>query len=114
MTPPKCQDTPENRALRVRSRIERRFEILVNRTIVMLPGFLADCDPHVAARIITDLLTIYLNPPAPDADGPDCLACVLEDIASRPENVEPADSPMRPVSMPADASLHSKLVKGAE
>ena len=82
MTLPKCQDTPENRALRVRSRIERRFETLVNRAIALLPGFLADCESHVAARLVTDLLSIYLNRPAPDSDNtPDCLSCLLEQMA---------------------------------
>ena len=94
--------------LRARSRIERRFETIVNKSLALLPDFLADCESHVAARLITDLLTIYLNRPAPDSDTPDCLSCVLEDIASEPETVEPADSPVRPVSLPADGSLNSK------
>ena len=93
MTLPKCQHTPENRALRVRSHIERRFETLVNTAIALLPGFLADCESHVAARLVTDLLSIYLNRPAPDSDNKtDCLSCLLDDIASEPETAEPADS----------------------
>jgi len=98
MTLPKCRHTPENRTLRVRSRIERRFETLVNNSVAMLPGFLADCESHVAARLITDLLAIYLSRPAPDSNTPDCLSCLLEQMAEdqpeppageRPDGVAP-------------------------
>ena len=109
MTKRKCNDTAAARALRRRTRVQRSFEHLVTGALVILPRLIDECRPKDAANIITDLVRIHLSRPAPNPDDePDCLDCLLEDIASKPENLEPADSPVRPISLPADGSLNSR------
>jgi len=108
MTKRKCQSTAADRELRRRSRIQRSFEQLVTDALVTLPRLLDECPPHVAANVITDLLRIHLGRPLPEIPQPNCLECVLENIASEPETVGTADSPVRPMSVPVDGSLNSQ------
>ena len=104
MTKRKCQSTAADRELRRRSRIQRSFEQLVTGALVTLPRLLDECPPQVAANVITDLLRIHLGRPLPDIPQPNCLECLLEDIASEPRSPSPNPSDVSDLSDMSDVS----------
>jgi len=91
MTKRKCHNTAADRELRRRSRFQRNFEQLVTGCLVILPRLIDECPPAVAAHVITDLLHLHLGRPLPEIPEPNCLECLLEDIASEPTPTCPPD-----------------------